>query len=165
MNEDVKAIHLMLENYDTVTIPRDMIGQVIFKNFREDFRRRTSQSIDLFKIAGYVVLQIKDANKIFEEYSTTVENDNGEDITFFDALKDNNITNIVVEFERDGKKDCYNWYVDWNSENSEYENSLQTTTEVFGDVWIAIGEKAQEDLECYFPKTQEQRDKLWNRME
>ncbi len=165
MNENVTSIHLMLENYDTVTITRDRIGNIICKDFREDFRRRICQNINLFKIAGYVILQIKDADKIFEEYDAVDEKEDGKAITFFDALKNNNITNIVVEFESDGKKDRCNWYVDWNSENSEYENSLQTTTEVFGDVWIAIGEKAQEDLEHYFPKTQEQREKFWNRIE
>ena len=60
MNEGIADIELGLENFETVRISRDKIGNIVIKDFREDFRRRAINSISLMKIADYVILQIKD---------------------------------------------------------------------------------------------------------
>ncbi len=159
MNEGIADIELGLENFETVRISRDKIGNVVIKDFREDFRRRAINSISLMKIAGYVILQIKDAQQIFEE-----DIDEEETKTLLDALNYNNITNIKVNFKDEEK--YYSWFVDWEEDETYiYQNSLQTTKEVFGDVWIAIGEKAQEELGHYLPESQNERDNAWEFME
>ena len=137
MNEGIADIELGLENFETVRISRDKIGNIVIKDFREDFRRRAINSISLMKIAGYVILQIKDAQQIFEE-----DIDEEETKTLLDVLNYNNITNIKVNFKDEEK--YYSWFVDWEEDETYiYQNSLQTTKEVFGDVWVAIGEQAQ----------------------
>lgn len=159
MNEGIADIELGLENFETVRISRDKIGNIVIKDFREDFRRRAINSISLMKIAGYVILQIKDAQQIFEE-----DIDEEETKTLLDVLNYNNITNIKVNFKDEEK--YYSWFVDWEEDETYiYQNSLQTTKEVFGDVWVAIGEKAQEELGHYLPKSQNERDNAWEFME
>lgn len=158
MNEGIADIELVLENFETVHISRDKIGNVVIKDFREDFRRRAINSISFMKIAGYVILQIKDAQQIFEE-----DIDEDETKTLLDVLNYNNITNIKVNFKDEEK--YYSWFVDWEEDETYiYQNSLQTTKEVFGDVWIAIGKKAQEELEYYLPESQKERDNDWKLM-
>ncbi len=159
MNEGIADIELGLENFETVRISRDKIGNIVIKDFREDFRRRAINSISLMKIAGYVILQIKDAQQIFEE-----DIDEEETKTLLDVLNYNNITNIKVNFKDEEK--YYSWFVDWEEDETYiYQNSLQTTKEVFGDVWVAIGEKAQEELGYYLPESQNERDNAWEFME
>ena len=159
MNEGIADIELGLENFETVRISRDKIGNIVIKDFREDFRRRAINSISLMKIAGYVILQIKDAQQIFEE-----DIDEEETKTLLDVLNYNNITNIKVNFKDEEK--YYSWFVDWEEDETYiYQNSLQTTKEVFGDVWVAIGEKAQEELGHYLPGSQNERDNAWEFME
>ncbi len=159
MNEGIADIELGLENFETVRISRDKIGNIVIKDFREDFRRRAINSISLMKIADYVILQIKDAQQIFEE-----DIDEEETKTLLDVLNYNNITNIKVNFKDEEK--YYSWFVDWEEDETYiYQNSLQTTKEVFGDVWVAIGEKAQEELGHYLPESQNERDNDWELME
>ena len=159
MNEGIADIELGLENFETVRISRDKIGNIVIKDFREDFRRRAINSISLMKIADYVILQIKDAQQIFEEDIVEEETK-----TLLDVLNYNNITNIKVNFKDEEK--YYSWFVDWEEDETYiYQNSLQTTKEVFGDVWVAIGEKAQEELGHYLPESQNERDNAWEFME
>ncbi len=164
MNEGIKDIQLMLENYETIVIPRNMIGQIVIKDFKESLRRRAINSIIFMKTSYYVILQIKDANQIYHDSEESVFEYDDEITSLLEKLKYNNITNILINYEDSAKN--YNWFVGWESvdEKTNLQNKLQTTQEVFNDIWIAIGENAQKELELYLPHSQEERDSDWKFM-
>ena len=113
MNEGIKDIQLMLENYETIVIPRNMIGQIVIKDFKESLRRRAINSIIFMKTSYYVILQIKDANQIYHDSEESVFEYDDEITSLLEKLKYNNITNILINYEDSAKN--YNWFVGWES--------------------------------------------------
>lgn len=159
--DGIKNIEITFENCETATIPRDMIGQIIVKDFEKEFSRIASNHIGIANIAKYIIIQIKDKNQKYKTNFYGIEINDCDEKQLIERMKYNDIAEIRVNYLWD---ESYSWYVDYDEEHEEMlssPNILQTTKEYFGDVWIAVGENAQKDLDKYLPKSQEDRDFIW----
>ena len=163
--DGIKNIEITFENCEIVIIPRNMIGQIIIKDFKKEFIRMALNSIDFIDIAKYIVIQIKEKDQAHKPNLWGMEVEDNKTIPLIERIKYNDITNIRVNYLWD---ETYSWYVDYNEKATDIigtSNILQTTKECFEDIWIAIGEKAQKDLDEYLPESKESRDFTWEMYE
>ena len=158
--EGIKNIKLVLEDCTLITISREDIGELIIKDFEDIFWRRAINNISLQKNAKYFILQIRDSSRKHIENTTLGQFDDSKEYVLIDRLKEYpDITHVIVNYEWDDEK--YSWCLDWGG-NSEIINDYQSTEEMYGDIWIAVGKKAQKELYKYFPTCQEDRDFKWD---
>lgn len=160
--DGIKNIEITFENCETAIIPRDMIGQFVIKDFEKEFSRMALNSIGFMDITKYIVIQIKDKDQEHKTNFWGIAFEDGNNITLIERIKYNDIAQIRVNYLWD---ESYSWYVDYDEESEDMlgtPNILQTTKECFGDIWIAIGEKAQKELDKYLPESQEDRDLIWD---
>lgn len=159
-NDGIKNIEITFENCGMAIIPRNMIGQIIVKDFEKEFGRIALNSIAITDIAKYIIIQIKDKDQKYKPNFFGNEIDDCDEKLLIERISLNDITQISVNYLWD---ESHSWYVDYD-ECEDYHssfNKLQTTKEYFGDIWIAIGENAQKDLDKYLPESQEERDRMW----
>ena len=161
-HDGMKNIVLVLENCEEIVIPREDIGAFVVKDFTEAFGKTAVNHFAYFKTAKYVILQIKDSSRLYKPFEGLCQVPD-EPTSVLDRLTANDICAIEVNYPWDDEK--YYWYVDYYEGESEgvlgAPNINQMTIDKFGDIWIAIGVKAKEELEKYIPKNKEIRDYLW----
>lgn len=161
-HDGMKEVVLALENCEYIVIPREDIGAFIVKDFKESFARIASNQFSHFKTAEYVILQIKNSSRLYRPFEGLCQ-EPYEPTKLFNRLTMNDICVIEVNYLWDDEH--YSWYIDYDE--GEYKDVLgapninQVTVDKFGDIWIAIGAKAKEELEEYFPENQKVRDLLW----
>ena len=159
-HEGIKNIELTLENCEVVTIPREKIGDIYIADFKEVFARCAANWIDLTKIAKTIIIQIRDARQdYYTNFYGVKISDDDEPKKLIDRLSCNDITSITVNYLWDDEQ--YSWSVSYEEDEKTGENRLQTTREYLGDIWIAIGEKAQQILEQLLPESKDERDFQW----
>lgn len=154
-HEGIKDIELILENCEILTIPRNMIGEIVLQDFGKIFARTAVNNISLYETCHYVIIQIRDSSQCYEGTHLTIGSTNDkEKHSLLERLKYNDITSIRVNFLWDDES--YNWYVDWESKEhdgtvdyNDTINALQKTGEYLGDIWIAIGKEALKELNDY----------------
>ena len=158
-HEGIKNIELTLENCEVITIPREKIGHIYIADFKEVFGRCATNWIDLTKFAETVIIQIQDALQDYYTNFYGIKFSDDEPKKLIDRLSCNDITSITVNYLWDDEQ--YSWSVSYEEDEKTGENRLQTTREYLGDIWIAIGEKAQQILEQILPESEDERDFQW----
>ena len=164
-HDDIKEIHLILENCDWITIKRKHIGEFVLQDFERQICRQGMNRIGELKFANKFLIEIyKDAN-------TKVESPFGK-YNVFDRLTEwADITGVEIVFKT-GESEYY--YVDYDSKEESFgaelgeENILQKYKfNDSGDLYLSIGkfENIDDEFDGEIQNSEEARNYKWNMYE
>lgn len=158
--EGIEYIEFILENCETIRIPRKYIGYFMIDDIKNSFTRTALNAIGETIIAKNVLISIhKDANKNPCEsfmFGAPLEDNN---YPTFERLSYNDITSICIHYLWGEEK---SYYVDYDEANSgliDTINKNQYSVEKYGDLYIHICEKGKEEIE--FPDDEDERNFMW----
>lgn len=155
--EKIKEIELVLENCETVIIPREAIGDLLFSDYSREFSRQAMNWIGVHESYGFVLLEIHRSLKDMDTLGSTFGGAFNSEYSGYDRLlHGNDITGIYVTYEDELKEQSFSFHPVWEGE-SDYSNSAQTVTQNDkGDLLIIIAsEKARLEYKNIIEEYQE----------
>lgn len=129
-HEGIKEIQLVLENCESITVPREFILAITFTGYKRAFRRLAINSIDQIETYDNVLIEIDEKIRHSEDarrglFETMFKSDPSyiaqEERPLLDLIKSRtDITGIDVIYEDHLKSKNFSFYPVWSG--SDYDN-------------------------------------------
>ena len=130
---DIKEIELVFENCESMTVPRNVIGQFDVEDVCTHIHRVAANAISKYQVANKIAIEI------FSEFDSEyfpfdVHDEDWKDSRFHRIVTCNDITSIEVVYQ-DDTRDIF--YADFDG---EYDNANQKSMiSSLGNLYIVIG--------------------------